>query len=478
LYYSDIIEYLKNSSIEFNDYVFSDAIPSYEYNYRSNGTHPPQSQNAGSEKNMDIPLSSSSLSLRDYQQKALDNWVNAAMRGSIVLPTGSGKTIVGIKAIERANTSTLVIVPTIDLMDQWTNNLESYFNIFKIGNLGGGSDDIQSITVSTYDSAYLRAPILGNKFLLIIFDEVHHLAATGYRTIAEQMAAPFRLGLTATIEREDDLHMDLPRLVGEVIFQASPDLLAKKKHLASYEIERRKVNLLPEEFEKYQQNMHIYQEGMNKLAARIGYGNLSLEKLIMMSGRNPLARECLLARNSATNIALNSKAKMEELKEILAENKDTKTIIFTQHNSLVYQISDKFLIPFITYKTSKEERQDVLKGFKEGRYMAIVTSKVLDEGIDVPDAELGIIVSGTGSAREFIQRLGRLLRPKLLSTSSVNVNLSSGSDLRISDKKARLIEIVSSETREETITSAKRKKAIKSIKQHNDKEYVMEDEKY
>jgi superfamily II DNA or RNA helicase len=110
--------------------------------------------------------------------------------------------------------------------------------------------------------------------------------------------------------------------------------------------------------------------------------------------------------------------------------------------------------------------------------MAIVTSKVLDEGIDVPDAELGIIVSGTGSAREFIQRLGRLLRPKLLSTSSVNVNLSSNSNLRISDKKARLIEIVSSETREETITSAKRKKAIKSIKQHNDKEYVMEDEKY
>ncbi|NIO38081.1 ATP-dependent helicase, partial [Candidatus Bathyarchaeota archaeon] len=91
------------------------------------------------------------------------------------------------------------------------------------------------------------------------------------------------------------------------------------------------------------------------------------------------AREALLARNRATNIALNSRSKLEELKEILAENKGSKTIIFTQHNSLVHEISDRFLIPFITHKTSKEERQDVLKGFKEGRYLAVVTSKVLDE---------------------------------------------------------------------------------------------------
>jgi superfamily II DNA or RNA helicase len=136
---------------------------------------------------------------------------------------------------------------------------------------------------------------------------------------------------------------------------------------------------------------------------------------------------------------------MEEMKEILAENIGLKTIIFTQHNSLVHEISDRFLIPFITHKTGKEERQDALTGFKEGRYLAIVASKVLDEGVDVPDAELGIIVSGTGSGREFIQRLGRLLRPK-----------------RDATKKAKLIEIISSDTRE-TGTSVKRKKALTRI---------------
>src|SRR5690349_15550676 len=160
------------------------------------------------------------LSLRDYQQRALNNWDKAGKRGCVVLPTGSGKTVIGIKAIEMVNSASLIVVPTIDLMDQWTSVLSKYFTNVKIGNLGGGSEFVQAITVSTYDSAYIRASNLGNKFAFIIFDEVHHLAAPGYRSIAEQMASPFRLGLTATIEREDNLHKELPRLVGGIVFQA------------------------------------------------------------------------------------------------------------------------------------------------------------------------------------------------------------------------------------------------------------------
>jgi superfamily II DNA or RNA helicase len=302
---------------------------------------------------------------------------------------------------------------------------------------------------------------------------VHHLAALGYRTIAEQMAAPFRLGLTATIEREDDLHKDLPRLVGEIVFQASPDELARDKHLASYEIERRTVEMLPNELEEYRRNMSIYQQCLKKLNFQ-RYA-IPLEKLIIMSGRNRTAREALLSRNKAMNVALNSRAKIEELREILAENKGVKTIIFTQHNSLVHEISDKFLIPLITHKTIKEERQDVLKGFKEGRYMAIVTSKVLDEGVDIPDAELGIILSGTGSAREFIQRLGRLLRPRPNNNNSVSSSATS-SNYKEDYKKARLIEIISSETKE-TVTSAKRKRALNIMRSNHNYDHAKEEMK-
>ena len=166
LHYSNIIQYLKQSGIEYSDYVLSEETTMM----------------------LSSSLSSpSQLSLRDYQHRALENWLRAGLRGCLVLPTGSGKTIIGIKAIEKTNASSLIVVPTLDLMDQWTTTLSKYFPNLRIGNLGGGNDDIQSITVSTYDSAYIRAPFLGNKFSLVIFDEVHHLAL-GYRTIAEQMA--------------------------------------------------------------------------------------------------------------------------------------------------------------------------------------------------------------------------------------------------------------------------------------------------
>ena len=416
LHYKEIIEYMRSSDIECEDHVL-DLIPSPH-------------------------LEAKGIVLRDYQQKALNGWIHAGMKGCVVLPTGAGKTIVGVKAIERANSSSLIVVPTLDLMDQWVSVLSKYFNI-QIGKLGGGDDAIEAITVSTYDSAYIRAASLGNKFSLVIFDEVHHLPAPGYRSIAEQLAAPFRLGLTATIEREDELHKDLLKLVGGVVFQVAPSDLAEQKHLAGYTIERRHVEMLPEELFEYKKNYGRFLFSIRKLGFRMNYPN-AFQRLIMMSARSKFARDAILSRNKAMNIALNSKAKFEELREILAENKSVKTIIFTQHNSLVHDISNQFLIPFITHKSKKEEIQDVLKGFKEGRYAAIVTSKVLDEGIDVPDAELGIIVSGTGSSREFIQRLGRLLRPKQ------------------NDKTAKLIEIVSMETKE-IGTSSKRKRALERM---------------
>ena len=173
--------------------------------------------------------------------------------------------------------------------------------------------------------------------------------------------------------------------------------------------------MLPKEIEEYNKWIGIYRIGLKRVGLRMAYAG-AFQRLIMMSGRNKVAREAVLARGRAIDIALNSRSKLEELRKILGENQGRKTIIFTQHNKLVYDISDKFLIPFITHKSSKDERQDALSGFKDGRYKAIVTSKVLDEGVDVPDAEVGIIVSGTGSSREFIQRLGRLLRPKAILT--------------------------------------------------------------
>ena len=417
LHYQEIIEYLKKSDLDFTDSV-PDFIPSPIFQMKY-------------------------LELRDYQQQAIQNWEKSSMRGCVILPTGAGKTAIGIKAIQTVNASTLVVVPTIDLMEQWGNNISKYLTSnnkshqnISVGKLGGGEEDLQAITITTYDSAYLRASSIGNQFKLIIFDEVHHLPALGYRSIAEQFIAPYRLGLTATIEREDGLHELIPYLTGGVVFRLGSQELSDQKHLAEYTIDRIQVNLTSKEQEEYEANHTKFLTNFRQLGFQIP-SMYNLKRLIMMSNRNKIAREAMLARNKANEIALNSQSKIKELQKILQENKNIKTIIFTQNNKMVYELSNRFLIPYITYKTIKDERRDVLEGFKSGRYNAVVTSRVLDEGVDVPDAELGIIMSGTGSGRELIQRLGRILRPKQ------------------DGRKARLVELVSKHTRE-TNTSAKR----------------------
>ena len=417
-HYQDIITYLQNSGIKYDNNVM-DLIPLP--NLKIENTH---------------------LSLRSYQKKAIENWISAGKKGCIILPTGSGKTIIAIKLIEIINSSTLIVVPTLDLMEQWTKFLSKYFRKIEIGNIGKGISNITGITVSTYDSAFIRSSFIGNKFAFVIFDEVHHLAAPGYRTIAEQFISPYRLGLTATYEREDNLHLDFPRLVGGIVYQSSVNELTKEKHIASFIVEKRYVKLLPEEEIEYHKNYDQYLSYLQELGIR--YGRNGFQRLIMISGKNLYARNALLARNKALDIALNSQSKIEELRKILTENPNMRTIIFTQHNKLVYAISNEFLIPFITHKSSKQEREDALNGFRDGRYRVLVTSKVLDEGVDVPEAELGIIVSGTGSKREFIQRLGRLLRTKP------------------NNRNAKLIEIISSGTTEIN-TSIRRKQALKNI---------------
>ena len=423
LNYFEIIEYLKKSDLDFVDNV-ANFIPSHVYKMND-------------------------LELRDYQMRALQNWEKSSMRGCVVLPTGAGKTAIGIKAIQKVSSSALVVVPTIDLMEQWAKSISEHLSIsdshdsqsIRIGKLGGGEDDLQAITVATYDSAYIRASSIGNQFNLIIFDEVHHLPAPGYRLIAEQFIAPYRLGLTATIEREDGLHELIPHLAGGVVFRIGSKELSDQKHLAEYTVDRIHVDLTPEEQHDYEVNQAKFLTNIRKLGFKVP-SMYNLKRLIMMSNKNKIARDAMLARNKASEIALNSESKVAELQKILQHNADSKIIIFTQNNKMVYDLSNRFLIPHITYKTLKDERRDVLDGFKSGRYGAVVTSKVLDEGVDVPDAELGIIMSGTGSGRELIQRLGRILRPKQ------------------DGRKARLVELVSRHTRE-TGTSAKRISALK-----------------
>lgn len=382
LYYRDIIAYLKESHIDYIDNVLQ-LIPCPELEF--------------------------TITLRDYQEQALSQWLKDR-KGVVVLPTGSGKTLIALKAMDVLNCSTLIVVPTLDLVDQWKEAITQFFvDDIEVGEYTGRKKVLQCITVTTYDSAYLNVEHLGNRFKLLIFDEVHHLPSEGYRHIAEMCASPYRLGLTATYEREDGLHYMLSRLVGGKVYEVQTDALTGN-HLSEYEIKKIKVEMLPEEQEQYAENIKTFKNYLKAAHIRMQKPE-DFQKVVYRSGYDPRAWRAVKARNEARKIAYNSQSKLEELQQLLQIHRKDRIIIFTRYNDLVYRISTQFFIPCITHKTDKNERKEILKQFKKGVYTAIVSSQVLDEGIDVPEANIGIILSGTGSVREYTQRLGRILRP-------------------------------------------------------------------
>ncbi|WP_407067126.1 DEAD/DEAH box helicase family protein [Haloterrigena salinisoli] len=394
----------------------------------------------------------SAYELREYQREALsawfetDRWADAAVdsdrnslssapAGVLELPTGSGKTVIALKAIERLSTPTLVVVPTIDLLEQWQRELEREFQC-PIGRFGGGEQRLEPITVSTYDSAYLKADSVGDRFGLVVFDEVHHLGGEGYREIARLLAAPARLGLTATFERPDGAHDVIEGIVGPLVHRVGADELAGD-HLANYDIKRLAVELTPEEREAYERNQEVFTDYLARSGIQMQSGS-DYQELVKRSGSDPEAREALLARQRAREIMFGSEAKLEALEGILDDHRGERTIVFTAHNDLAYDVSERFLIPTITHQTGTAERREILERFREGTYTRIATSNVLDEGVDVPDASVAVVLSGSGSEREFTQRLGRILRPKA------------------DGGRALLYEVVAEDTGEERIAGRRR----------------------
>ncbi len=344
--------------------------------------------------------------LRPYQKKALEMWESNSFAGVIVLPTAAGKTHIGISAIARISSSTLVVAPTIELVQQWRSKLSEAFGV-EIGQVGGGEKLIRDITVITYDSAYLMAEGLGNRFRFLLVDEVHHLASERYIEIARMYAAPYRMGLTATYERVDMLHEKLQELMGGKIFELGYEELTE--YLSDYEIIRIPVDLEPEEEEEYDRNRSIFLRYLRKHRITMK-GPWDFEKFILSSW-NPEGREALLAWRKAREIAFNARVKIDTVRYVLSRHRGQKTIIFSEDTATAYMISREFLIPCITYMTPGPERKAYLEMFRNGEVNALATSRVLDEGIDVPDATVGIVLSGSGSTRQFRQRLGRILRP-------------------------------------------------------------------
>jgi len=371
---------------------------------------------------------------RPFQREAVAAWRQNRGRGVVVLPTGAGKSYVALMAMDSVRRDTLVVAPTLDLVAQWYDLIRTSFRC-DVGVIGGGEYRVDKVTVTTYDSAHLHMENLGARFGLIVFDECHHLPGDVYSLAAQSCLAPYRLGLTATPDRADGRHEDLVGLVGPTVYRRDIGELAGE-FLADYHVEQILVELTPQERSAYDEARAIYRDFVARQGIRMSNPD-GWSQFIMRSSVSEGGRRAMAAYRRQRELAFAAPSKLAYVEHLLHDHRRDRVLLFTDSNQPAYEMARRFLVPIITHQTKVSERSEILEAFAGGTYNALATSKVLNEGVDIPDANVGIVISGSGSVREHVQRLGRILRKK-------------------EGKRAVLYELVASNTSEERTSSRRR----------------------
>jgi superfamily II DNA or RNA helicase len=376
---------------------------------------------------MDLPP------LRADQRQAVAAW-QAAERGVIVMPTGTGKTEIALEIMRRAFVSTLVVAPVRDLMYQWHRRIAASLG-YDSGIIGDNLFCVRPVAVTTYSSASIHMERLGDRYGLIVFDECHHLPGPLWRDAARMSAAPLRLGLTATPVRADDRHVDLDKLIGPTVYEM-PLAKARGDVLADYDVVRIAIQLSTAEQARYDRLGRTIR-GYVMSQTRRGEA-LDWQQVCAASSNDPAARRALAAYRAKKAIEDRAREKLRVLEDLFQLHQGSRTIVFAGSNAMARDVSRRFLIPCLLNHCRKHERQEILRGFEEGVYPAVVANRVLDEGVDLPEAKVAVVIGGLSSTRQAVQRLGRVLR-------------------RTGDARAVLYEVVCLDTNDERVSRRRRK---------------------
>jgi superfamily II DNA or RNA helicase len=349
----------------------------------------------------------SSIDLRPYQEAALSAWDLASRRGVVALPTGSGKTRLALAAMQRTQLSALCLVPTRVLLDQWSRAIAAVYR-GPIGCYGDGVRRPEPVTVATFEAAYRHMHEIGDRFDLVVVDEVHHFGG-GVRDEALEMAiADTRLGLTATPPRDSRAATSLSDLVGPTVFElAVADLTGG--FLASFDTMTLYLDLSSEERSAYTNLSAIFTAvyaNFRRAVPEASWADFSKHAVGTAAGRRALA-----AWREMRRLLSFTDSKRRALRSLLARHRDSRVLVFTADNDTAYAIARENLVMPLTCDIGRHERDDVLERFRCGDLRTLVSARVLNEGLDVPDADVAIVVGGALGEREHVQRIGRLLRP-------------------------------------------------------------------
>lgn len=374
------------------------------------------------------------IELRPYQQAALTAWELTGGRGVIVLPTGSGKTRVAVAALARLSRSTLCLVPTRVLLWQWVKELERWHQ-GPVGCFGDGQRRLAPITVCTFESALRHASRFGAEFDAVVVDEAHHFGAAAQDEALEMLTASARLGLTATLPADSPHAARLSELLGPVVYRLGIDDLAGT-YLASYDLIALEVHLDPDERRRYEQEVGAFRS-FNRAFRRFA-PEATWPELARAASRTVAGRQALAAWRMSQRIQAFPSAKQRHLAELLVRHRDNRVLIFTSNNETAYAVARKHLVMPLTCDIGRPERDAALESFRRGALRALVSSRVLNEGLDVPDADVAIIVGGALGEREHVQRIGRLLRPRPGKRAIVYELVTAGtSEVRLSTQRRR-----------------------------------------
>lgn len=341
--------------------------------------------NKGEKVEMDL---SGTFLARDYQESAVNSFLGNGERGTgfgtIVLPCGSGKTIVGILAMARLKTRTLILCPNVQSVHQWIREIRTKTNIADdmIGEYSGDVKEMKPITVSTYQILTYRKPgteeyahfslLRDGRWGFIIYDEVHMLPAPVFRITAE-LQSIYRLGLTATLIREDGREDEVFSLVGPKRYDSPWSELAQRGYIAEAYCHEIRVPLMEED--------------------EVGYA--------------------LATKREKYRIASVNRRKLDIVEGLVQKHSEDSIIIIGQYIEQLEEVGKRFSWPIVTGKTSNKVRDEIYQKFRNKEIRVLIVSKVANFAIDLPDCSVAIQISGTfGSRQEEAQRLGRILRPK------------------------------------------------------------------
>jgi len=316
------------------------------------------------------------LDLRAYQH----DWVSRFMEtksGVLVGPPGSGKTVAALGILSRVGGETLILVPSRELVRQWRDELLAHTSLdeSQVGEYHGGTKDVRPVTIATYQTAGMgrhRHLFDDREWGLIVYDEVQHIPSDVYRRSTD-LQSRFRLGLSATPVREDDLEEDIFTLIGPPI-GTDWDALFDEGFVAEPEVEIRYVGWGEDDDHR---NQYVGSEGHER-----------------------------------RQLAASNPAKIPEIERVLGQHPTQKALIFVDYLDQGREIATELDIPFISGETPHGRREALFQQFRDGSLTTLVVSRVGDEGIDLPDAEVAIVASGLGgSRRQGTQRAGRTMRP-------------------------------------------------------------------